>query len=248
VRLLSIALFTLPLLAQSPDKEQAIWKALAAEIRKHMEAFNNPAVNAYVNRIGRQLTAHLTGAPSNYSFEVVQAEHATEPIPIPGGHIFIPPAFFIWARNEDEFATMLAHSIGHIELKQMARDLAAQRAQGRIPLIFINSGPLHVQPERIPIAIRTSRVWQTMQPDDELEADKFGIGLASHAGFNPSAFRDYLQRTQRASSSALSALPPLESRLAIIDELLSHTRAAPPSPNEEFLRCQQAVRDALKYL
>lgn len=226
-------------------------KQIEARISKEWEPFKSPRLYAYIQRIGSQLTAHLAeDTPFDYSFEVVIATHATEPISIPGGDIFVPAAFFLSAHNEDEFATMLAHSIGHIALQQVTRNIARQVRTGmqmgptpKIPLIFFGAGGLHIEPEpRRSMEMMVPAGYRTMKRENELEADQFGVELASRSGYNASAFRAYLQRTQRAGLSALSALPSLELRLATIDVPVS-----PPSPIEEFLRCQQAVREALQH-
>lgn len=232
MRLLLIAIFTLSLLAQSPEIDRLI----ATDFIEHVQTFDNLAVHAYIDRIGSQLIAHLPDTRFDYSFKVVVAQRVAEPISIPGGYIFIPAAFFLSAHNEDEFATMLAHSIGHIELKQAARNLAHQQGTATIPLLFVGTGGLHAEPGRtmMPMAFRN------LQRENELEADAFGIDLASRARYNSAAFREYLRRTRSADWSTR------EARLANMDALLRHTPAAPPSPNEEFLRLQQAVRETLK--
>ncbi len=232
VRLVSAALFTLPLLAQSPERD----RLLAAVALEHAQLFDDPAAAAYVNRICSQLT-QLSDSPIDYTFKLLVAVDATEPMSLPGGYVFIPAAFFLSAQNEDEFATMLAHSVGHIELKQASKNLSHQQGTATIPLIFVG-GSLHAQP-RAP-AWGMFPKFRSLQRENELEADSFGIELASRAGYNPAAFREYLRRTWSADFSTR------EARLAGLDVLLRRTPGAPPSQNHEFLRVQQAVRESLK--
>ena len=113
--LLAIPLFAQVDLRQS-EKERALGKHLASDILRESKPLAMPRAQAYVTRIGNELLSHLPGVPYVYSFEVIVTD-ALEPIPIPGGRIFIPAKFFLSARDEDEFAAMLAHSIGHIALR-----------------------------------------------------------------------------------------------------------------------------------
>ena len=121
------ALFVLmaaPLLAQpgpnvySLEKEQALGQRVAADVRSRAKPFGDAAVGSYVERIGSGLAA---GLGFNYQFEVIAAAQTTEPFGVPGGHVFVPAQALLAAADEAEFAGMLAHAIGHVELRHGTR-------------------------------------------------------------------------------------------------------------------------------
>jgi predicted Zn-dependent protease len=251
---LLVGLLALPLVAQqgvnffSLEKERAMGDALAADVRRQGQPLDNAGVDAYVKRVGSQLIAQLPEQPFTYNFEVIVSPDATEPISIPGGHVFVPASFLLSAQNEAEFASMLAHSIGHIALRHGTR--SATRGQlvnaSSIPLIFMGGwGGAHA-----PAAARTSLIplgFLRFQREFELDADRFGVQLASRAGYDARGLRTYVQRTQPSDANpTTSPLPPREQRLAKLDELLNETPQAQPSPNDDFRRVQEAAREALK--
>ncbi|MBI4907323.1 MAG: M48 family metalloprotease [Acidobacteria bacterium] len=139
-----IGLLALPMLAQqsenafSLEKERVLGEALAAGVRRQSKPLEDARVDAYVKRVGAQLVAQLPGSAFPYNFEVIVSE-ATEPISLPGGHIFVPANLLLSTQNEAEFAGVLAHSISHSALRHGTR--SATRGQitntASIPLIFM---------------------------------------------------------------------------------------------------------------
>lgn len=201
-----IGLLALPLFAQqtidsySVAKEQALEKQYAAEIRRQSQPLDNPVADAYVKRIGSELVSHLQGTPSVYNFEVIVTD-AAEPIPLPGGYIFIPATLFLSAQNEAEFAGILAHSIGHIALRHGIR--AGKIANtAAIPLIFMDSPADSQRSTLLPIGV------QRLQRTYELEAEKFGVELTGRAGYNTASSTDEFLRAQEAVRQALPQPKP----------------------------------------
>ena len=93
-------------------------------------------------------------------------------------------------------------------------------------------------PAMIPLGLLQS------QRTYELEADRFGLELATRAGYDPVGLRRYIERTQPLDSER-SPLPSRNLRLAGIDEALpSAPRNASHEPGE-FLRVQDAIRSAV---
>ena len=117
-------LFILPCVAQQtpdpafPDKERALGKQLAADVLKRGRPVESAEQIEYLRRTGDRLASQLPGTV--WTFQAVIADSA-EPMPFPGGIILVPDAFFGAARNDDEFAAMLAHSMGHIALRHGLR-------------------------------------------------------------------------------------------------------------------------------
>jgi hypothetical protein len=98
-----ILLLAVTLLAQSP-KEQAISDSL---LRQATPA-ENPAISAYVQRVGAQL------AP-DYRFAVVISDEP-QPYALPARTILVPVQSVTNASGETEFLHALAHAIGHSAL------------------------------------------------------------------------------------------------------------------------------------
>src|SRR5260370_14565359 len=98
----------------SKEKEAALGKTLAEDLSRQTTKLDNPEVQAYVERVGRQLAGHLPDTTWTFNFTVISddlggATH--EPIAFPGGYIFVPASLILAAQNEAQFAGVLAHAI-----------------------------------------------------------------------------------------------------------------------------------------
>jgi len=102
MRSVLVALLPLMLGAQNPvsQKEAALGREMAAEVRRSTTPVDLPEVQNYVAQLGVRLGPGFT-------FEVV-AMDADEPVVLPGRYIFVPVTLLIAANDEAEFAGMLA--------------------------------------------------------------------------------------------------------------------------------------------
>jgi beta-barrel assembly-enhancing protease len=250
-----LALTVLPLLAQQPssrgvnlysiEKERVLGEQYAAEMRKQSKPFDNPAVTAYVKRLVAELSAHIDQRSFEFNVEVVSDDERAEPVPLPGGFLFVPTRAFLAAQDEAEFIGLLAHSMAHIALRHGTR--TATRSQivnmASIPLIYMG-GPhgAHAESHR-PAAMLIPVTLMSFQRMFELDADRFGVGSVSRAGYDPTGLARYLARTQQSTAepATLSPLPPLDTRLANLREAAAALPATVRSSNEEFLALRQTL-------
>jgi predicted Zn-dependent protease len=247
-----LSLLVVPLLGQqgvnfhSLKSERALGEQLASEIRRQAKPLGDPGIDAYVKRLGGELVAQLSGRQFDYGFEVILDRTRTEPFSLPGGYIFIPAHALIGANNEAEFVGMLAHSIGHVALRHGTR--MATRAEivkmAGAPLVYMGGrAGAHADaqgPERLAPA-----AFLQFQRTYELEADRFGLELAARAGYDPAAFRRYIERMQVPDSN-MSPLPARDRRLSLLEKTLSSLRfSTTSSSGQEFPRIQEAVRSII---
>lgn len=219
----------------------------ASEIRRQSEPLRDPLVNAYVDRIGRQLVSRLEGLPQDYTFEIISGGSWTEPFALPGGYVFVPARAVVTADDEDEFAGMLAHAIGHIALRHGMR--SATRSQiadmGSIPLILMCGWTGSHADSKNPQLLAPLSLLES-QRTYELEADQFGLDLTARTGYDPSAFQRYVERTHPADAK-MSPLPGRDLRLARIQAVLSGLPASPRSVSgDDFRNIQQRVRSLIE--
>ena len=162
-----------------------------------------------MQRKGERLAAAVPGEV--FHFEVI-GSGAAEPIGLPGGTVLVLASFFLRAENEDAFAGMLSHAMGHVVLRHGFKE-ARPTADAAIPLIFIGGWiGAHADPAGsqtlIPIAFRARH--QRYEED----ADLYGAELAQRAGFPtpaaPTAGEEYarLQETVRTELNGKLSKPP----------------------------------------
>lgn len=245
-----MCLVALPLLAQrgvnlySLEKERAMGEQYAAEVRRQHNAPVNPVVNEYVKRVGAQLVAHLTDRQFEYEFEAISGGEIGEPIALPGGFTFVPVRAILEAQDEAELVGMMTHAIAHVALRLDTRQ--ASRAQivnmASIPLIYMGGWTSHAPAQAVQRMVPVTLL--NFQRKNELQADRFGLELASRAGYDPLGYLRYVERTQMEDSE-FSPLPNREERLASLRETASSLpRIASAPSGEEFRRVQELVRAA----
>lgn len=218
------------------ERERVLGEQVAAAIRRQSTPFTNPVVAAYLQRVGNTLTSHVPDSPLAYTFEAIVGKQVmVDPISLPGGHILIPINFLLSVQDEAEFTCMLGHSVAHVALRHGVRSMRTPRST---PLLFFAS---HTDPQQL--VLTPKGFWET-QRNNELDADKFGLELVAKSGYDASACRRYVERTQPATSSD-RPLPTHELRLEKMDDLLSTlpTKSFPSS--DEFLQVQETARAAL---
>jgi predicted Zn-dependent protease len=188
--------------------------------------------------------AHLDERLFPYSVEVIATTASTEPMALPGGYVLIPARFFLAVEDEDEFAGVLAHSLGHIALRHATR--IATRGEvakiASIPILHVGGWMgSHADSQRPGISqplafLQFRRVF-------ELEADAFGLELAARAGYPAAALRRYIERLQ-ILDARFSPLPARDLRLARMEDLPQTGPGVPFYSPEEFLQIREMIRDA----
>jgi predicted Zn-dependent protease len=211
----------------SLEKEQALGAQLASEYRRTASVIESPPVTEYLNRLGRRLAARVPGAALTYSFEPVDDDRAFphEPVTFPGGHVFVPASLILAARNEDELAGMLAHSIAHIAARHGTREAAGGPLanQAAIPLIYMGGW----QGNAVPLG------FVKLQRRSELEADALAAQTMAAAGYNPAALIDSIERLQP---------PDRDARLVALRAGIVNLRAATHPEQDGFPAIQEEVR------
>lgn len=233
-----ICIFGISLMAQTinVEKERALGAGLAGEIRKEAKAFGDAEVSAYVERVGRKLSAFLPG--SDFRFEVVIADRA-EPIGLPGGFVLVPASFLVAVEDEAEFVAMLAHAMGHVSLRH-GFPVIRQPQEGQIPLLFMGGwAGVHANTQQGQVLVPQGFLASLRK--FELEADRFAVDLAGKAGYDPGALARYIRRVQPADSGRPSPLPAKGERLGALEDTLAQGSVG----GSEFQRMQELVRGAV---
>jgi predicted Zn-dependent protease len=232
----------------SIEKETALGKQLAGEFRLRTRPIENRSVLAYVDAIGQRLAKEMGGLPFPYSFELV-ADDATlmhEAASFPGGAVFVPGALILAARDEDEFAGMLARAVAHIASRHATKQ--ATRAElvdiARTPVAYAGgwTGYALQQGADLAIPLGMLAMWRGM----ELEADRLAARKMAAAGWDPAALARYIERAQPADEltkpKTWQALPLRSARLTAIQAAIADLPAQAYGPHEKFAAIQEEVR------
>ena len=168
----------------------------------------NPALQRYVNHVGRWLAAQSERPHLPWQFGVLDHQNVNA-FAVPGGTIFITRGLLEKMRNEAELAGVLGHEIAHVLRKHHLKAIqkGAQTAlagEGLSTALRERAGPAR---DKL-IAFGTEMYSRGLDKSDELEADRLGIVIAARAGYDAYGLPSVLQTLQamNAQDSALALM------------------------------------------
>jgi predicted Zn-dependent protease len=106
---------------------------------------------------------------------------------------------FLAAKDEAEFAGMLAHSMVHVSERHYTREATrvALANEATVPLIFMGGWTGYGTRQGGPVLVPVGML--KFQQVAETEADTLAVAISSGAGFDPSALLRYINRVQAES-------------------------------------------------
>ncbi len=152
--------------------------------------YDDPRLQAYVQRIGEKLAAKSHRSDLIYRFTVLDSSEVNA-FALPGGYIYITRGLLAYLNSEDELAAVLSHEIGHVTARHSVRQISASTAAN----LGYTLGALLV-PELQNRGV--SDLFNTLSTallrgygrEHELEADRLGAQYLAGTGRNPEAMLD----------------------------------------------------------
>ena len=185
----------------------------------------NQAQQRYVNALGRWLASQTERPDLPWTFAVLD-DPGFNAFATPGGYIFITRGLLERMNNESELAGVLSHEIGHVLRKHHLHAIQKSSTFSSAG-DFLNAntkGNAQVK-SAITGAVRDMYV-KGLDKDDEFEADRIGVVIASRAGYDAYGLPSVLQALEKQSAqdnnfSLLFKTHPLPAdRLAQLDTLM----------------------------
>lgn len=203
-------------------------EGLPPEVEKAVgPAYRAPQLQAMVDRVGQRLVTRA-GVPGTYRFFVLDQPVANAHA-IPSGYVFVTRGLLALMDDEAELAAAMGHELGHIVERH-----AAQREQQRRGVIdaavdaAMKSGSITVGRSVARDGLMQLRRYSR---DQELEADRAGLGYITRAGYRGDAMITLIEKLRLQSrledqvmgqasdgrdASALSTHPGADDRLVAL--------------------------------
>ncbi|MGO9255530.1 MAG: M48 family metallopeptidase [Bryobacteraceae bacterium] len=222
----------------SIEKEIALGKQLAEEVKRQARLKDDPLISEFVNRVGQNL-ARNSDAKVPFTFQVIEDE-APNAFALPGGFVFVNTGLLKIADEEDEFAAALAHEIAHVA----ARHLTCQATkQQLLTLLALPAGAVlggwGGVLARQGMNVGMPAAFMKFTRANEAEADYLGVQYMYAAGYDPngaiSIFEklELLQRQKPGALSRIFASHPMDSTR--IDKTQEEIQRILPSKPEYVL-------------
>ncbi|ANN69440.1 M48 family metalloprotease [Bordetella bronchialis] len=191
----------------SPYAERQLGDVIMAEGRRDPTYISDPEINQYLTAMGRKLASFSPGTvPTVDLFGVRDPE--INAFAMPGGYIGVNSGLVVATKSESELAAVLAHEIGHVVQRHIARGMTQSNQTGAIMLASVagallaalagGGGNLAAGVAAFGQAAAIDRQLGFSR-DAEREADRAGFQMLTSAGYNPSGMSHMFERLMNAS-------------------------------------------------
>jgi predicted Zn-dependent protease len=210
------------------DEEAEAGETMAAPVLGAAPLVRDPALQAYVNQVGRNVARQVERKDVNWRFAVIDTP-SINGMAFPGGIVLITRGLYQTLGSEDELAAVLAHEIAHVNRRHQWKVIQQQK------LIAMGEGAFSHNDKdktaRVVADLGARLMARGLDKSAELEADRDGMVIAARAGYDSSALIGVMEK--------LKALRPGEADTAML--FSTH-----PSPEARIEAMTAAATPALE--
>jgi len=206
-------------------EEIGIGKEFAATLLGAKPLVNDPALQRYVNTLGRWLAMQTERPDLPWTFGVLD-DPGFNAFATPGGYIFVTKGLVQRMKSEAELAGVLAHEIGHVLKKHHLRAVQKNAGFALIGDVLEATGKGNTEARSALVNIGKKLYASGLDKDDEFEADRLGVVIAARAGYDAYGLPSVLQMLQRQSggdgefSLMFKTHPSPSARVEMLDRLM----------------------------
>jgi len=234
----------------SPVLERKLGEAIMIQGRRDPSYIDDSDVRQYLDTMGHRLAAYAPGGATQ--IEVFGVRDATiNAFAMPGGYIGINSGLIVATESESELASVLAHEIGHVAQRHIARGftqqsqnsglMMASMAAALLAALAGGSADLANGVAAFGQAAAVSRQL-SFSRDAEREADRAGFEMLRKAGYDPTGMVHMFNRlmgtarlNEGVGGSTYATTHPLSiQRMSDIQGRLNATRSTRHIDSDDF--------------
>jgi len=193
----------------SPVVERKLGEEIMRDIRRDRDYLDDEPISEYLNNFGNGLVAAVPGSRgetnADFHFFAVR-DAALNAFALPGGFIGAHSGLVIAAQSESELAGVIAHEIGHVTQRHIARMLGQQRQDVLLPLASMILAALAAKAgSDAAMGVLMGGQGLVVQRqlnfsrDAEREADRVGFQIMEQGGYDTTGIVAFFRRLQTAS-------------------------------------------------
>lgn len=216
----------------SEADERKLGEEVSAKLRQEFGVYQDKDVTRYVSLVGKVLTQGSSRPQLDWQFIVLDTD-GVNAFASPGGIVHVTRGLLGLIKTESELAGVLGHEITHVTAKHTVRaieknklvSLTAQEVGG-------SSGLADSVLSKLSAAAYKTIISNAFDRDDEVEADRIGIGLANKAGYSPHGLAAVLTRLEERNKNQdqpnglFASHPLIKDRITNIAEAISAGKLA----------------------
>ncbi|HEY2809226.1 MAG TPA: M48 family metalloprotease [Steroidobacteraceae bacterium] len=216
----------------SQSDEYQLGAMVAHQLREQNALLEDPEVSEYLNDLGERLAAQSATGGANFHFFVIK-DPTINAFAVPGGYIFIHQGLMLATSSESELAGVMAHEIAHVTQHHIARQIRAQSQQAMASAAMLLAAILlgaagggQAAEGGIAAAQGISAQMQiNFTRDNEMEADRVGMGYLAGAGYDPNGMGDMFETMSRHEGLAATYIPAMLINHPVTTDRIAEARA-----------------------
>jgi predicted Zn-dependent protease len=234
----------------TPEQEYYLGRSVSVVILSKYKPFVDERTNRYVNTLGQALSqvSDLPEVFNGYHFLVLDSEDINA-FAAPGGLIFVTRGLLRCCKTEDAAAAVLAHEIGHAQLRHGLQAIKAARITDALTIIALEGAKTFGSKDLARLTetfegsisdIASTLINSGYSRTLEFEADRAAVTILKRLGYDPNGLLDMLgvmrQNLKPGSPDFARTHPAPEDRIAEIGKFHGGFPRAkyPPERQDRF--------------
>ena len=176
----------------SPQQEKLLGSLWLRQLRIQRPVINDPFLNQYLNDLMAELIPH-SELLDNKTTQVIVDSAQLNAFAVPGGVVGINLGLLLFAENEDQFVSVLAHEIVHLSQRHYARRVEQSTQQAPVAIAALLASILLIASDNADAGLAGIATSQAAGIQSQLnfsreferEADRLGMLLVTRAGWSP---------------------------------------------------------------
>ena len=202
IGLIPLALLALACSTLTVQEEKDLGRQVQRQVREQSTFVRDPVTVGYLRDMGDHLVDSAPPSPFNFRFYVVEDE-SLNAFAVPGGAIYVHTGLIMTVKDAAELAGVLAHEIGHVTERHVAKMAKRGRNTGvaaqvvAILIAILTGNPYLSDAGTIATGVAAQAYMSTYTKDAERQADERAIDTMIRAGWDPHALVTMFQTLQQ---------------------------------------------------
>ena len=182
----------------SVDEEKKLGHEAQREVRERFVMMRDRVVVNYLRALGAQMVEASDPAPFDFRFYAVEDEEINA-FALPGGAIYVHTGTISKTQNAAELSGVIAHEIGHVSARHVARLYKTNRNTGiaanvlTVVVAILTGNPYMANAASLATGIAATAYTSQFGRDAEREADALAVEAMIRAGYDPRALGSFFQ-------------------------------------------------------
>jgi predicted Zn-dependent protease len=192
----------------SVKDEKQLGHQVQRQVREQFTLMRDRVVVNYVRTMGEDLIKAARPSPFEFRFYVVEDE-SLNAFAVPGGAIYVHTGLILRTKNAAELNGVIAHEIGHVTARHVAKFYSRGRNTGIVANIvmfaiaFLTGNPNLAQGGQFLTDMAATAYLAQYKREDEEEADVLGVETLVRGGWDPNAMVSMFETLMEESSGGM---------------------------------------------